>query len=1857
MIRSRKARARERPFQLENIQNLLEAAGLAVVLITPGREIAYMNPVAEAAWGESVGGRCYEVMRGEGGKCADCPLDEVFRGRAVAKRDMSMTAPEGQATRENLYMYLTGPESGKPFLLLVSTDLPGRKVLEREVRRERELSAALIESVNALIIGFDSEGEISFTNRAVERLAGLEEQQIRDKGVLDLVPEEYRSLARVYFGSPPGEPRAPEAVLIPVLNRDGSSRMVSWTYSPLPGAGSRAEGAIALGQDVTERFARRKRAEKLAEELIVVNTILARAGAATDLDEILEVALGALLSLPGYRCGAAYRMEKGGYSGSLVAQKGFSAAAPPEHATGTGKEFPGVAISRKEIVTASALEPGTHPVVSRIIRAEGLTGVVAVPLFVQGRPVGSLLLGHDLEPDAAKYSMELIRGAADALELGAENALLRLKAEEQAREATSLLKVAQALTGTLDLTSALVKVAAEAAGLLDVDRCDIWLYDEESGVLHSRAGHDWTPADRPSEAVPISENGAAAEAMRTLRPVAVHDAERDPRAYRSRDGTPPARSSLVVPLLTEGRFAGALTLDVTGRRRVFDEREISLIESFARQASIALHNASLVQELRESEERYRVLAEGGLVGLLLHDGESIVYANERLFEMTGYSREEIRTIEDVVGAVAPGQKEGVAGLVADPVGGGGAPPLNDIKLRAKDGSVLALQTLTQLISMGGRTLAMMAVVDVTQRVRAEEALKDSEERYRTIVETSRDPIVTVNRAGEILYANPSVFGVIGYTEEEITGRYLFEFIHPDDRERAARDFVNDWRTGSTIPNYPMRVIGQEGAVRHVEASSGLVGWPAEDGLQIFLVRDVTERKQRETDRDLQVRVDEAIAAIATRFVDTGDVREAIAETLEGAGELLGLRRVLYVELSEDGSVAAGVAEWRAEGAASVREKILGLESGRFQWWLEKLRSDGELSFSGLELAPPGEGTDFISSLDVGGLAVAPVMVRDEVAGVISFNSGDRHEWSMHEMSLLREMARTVSRAIEREQWVERLGRSEKFRTRITESIGEGLFVLADGVITWANRQASEIYGYSPGEMLGKTSDFLLPDPGRLEKIGTDMLEALSRDGVFVSEEKARRKDGAVIDTVLSITSLGVTEDGAGEVLAAVRDVTESKRMQEEIAAAAKAYSTLFSSASDAFFVHTLDGEIIDINERACQYTGLDRDELIGTSVIELFPEKLRGLYGARREEVVRDSVTAFEVHLLRKGGGRVPVEVTARLTWIRGERVVLAAMRDITERHSAEKENRRRARQLASLNEIVKVATSSLDLEAVVDDILRTAAEASGADAAMILLETHPGRAEYGPAATVGDLKGIEGLSDPEARRGFLSGVTGSDEGSRIICLSTERGDGRPPQLLDEMRKEGVAELLVVPLRSGDKRPGFMVMSAGEKGAFEERDLGFYDAAGAEIGVAVENSLIYRELAAEHERLSLLYRTAQGISGELEMDALLHRTAEEAARAVGAEHAAIALREPVSGEYEWRAFYNLDPGELEGAVLSQDRGIGWQVAETKRALLIRAESGPGGGLREQDAVAVALSLKRGGAVPLVSGDKVLGLLMLKLEESERGLSGEDVLLLEAIGRQAGVAVENARLYGQTRLHLEALEQAHRELMALDRMKSDFVSTVSHELRSPLAVIEGFAKTMVEHFDQIDRETERESLEIILKKSIALEGLIENILDMARIEEGRLEVYRDKLDLVELIEGVRADHESVDETHEIRFETGEQRIMVTADREKAEVALGNLVRNAVKFSPRGGRISINARAEGRFAMVSVADSGIGIHESELDRIFDRFYQVDSSEARSFPGSGLGLYITRELVQAMGGVVTVDSLPGRGSVFTFSLPLAR
>ena len=1049
---------------------------------------------------------------------------------------------------------------------------------------------------------------------------------------------------------------------------------------------------------------------------------------------------------------------------------------------------------------------------------------------------------------------------------------------------------------------------------------------------------------------------------------------------------------------------------------------------------------------------------------------------------------------------------------------------------------------------------------------------------------------------------------------------------------------------------------EDGTLVHAEVSAGLIGWPGDDALMILVIRDVTERKKREEEQELRLRVEEALADIITEFVDPREIYEAISYTLEETGKLLGADRAHYLELSRDGETVSCEAEWVDEECEPMKDKLQGFRTADYLWWGETMAAGRKVVSSDIEEVPEEAVREILRGENVLAVAIAPIFKGEKLAGFLSYSDVKKHrEWSLPEEEVLGKVAEIVSHALERKEWIEDLERSERFQAGVTEGIDEGLMVIGNGVVTWVNRRAYEMLGYGPEELIGQSTENLFPSPNQEESLALRAAKALMSGERYIREEKAKRKDGSLIDVMVTVGSLGILEEDSIEIVATIMDITESKKMREQAEAAAEAYSTIFAMAVDGLVVTTLDGEIKDVNERICAYTGLSREELLSENITDLVPQKVRHLFGDRRDEILRDGRTVFETKLVRKGGGTLPVEASSQLATVWGEEVLISALHDITERKKAEVEAERRAVQLASLNEILKAATRSLELDLASKDVLAASMGESGAESGVLILERPADTGAFDLMASQGFTPENLSKLDTDALKMELAELASGPGGAAVFDIPLGAEEERSGGIFDFFREEEFRCALLVPLKKEERVTGVLCLASERRRLFREEYRDFYNAAGAEIRVALQNAVIYRELAAEHERLALLYRSAQGISEQTGLDALLDTIAREAAEAVGADSALIAFIEPGRDEFVWRATYKLDMELLEGVSVPLDQGLGGEVVASKRAVLTEErEEIPEERVQEDPLAGIFLGMK-GIGVALVAGDKILGVLTLQYKE-ELKISDEDVLLLEAMGRHAGVGIENLMLYEETRLHLQALEVAHQELMELDRLKSDFVSTVSHELRSPLAVIEGFARTLVEHFDRIDPETEKESLEIILKKATILEGLIANILDMSRIEAGKLEVRFEVLDLRELCRRVMGDQERMVETHEIELVAPDREVKVVADPERVEVVLGNLMRNATKFSPEGGTVTISVRETGEMAEVSVTDEGIGVHMEEQERIFDRFYQVDSGENRAFSGTGLGLYITSELLRAMGGAITVDSEPGKGSTFTFTLPLA-
>jgi PAS domain S-box-containing protein len=224
----------------------------------------------------------------------------------------------------------------------------------------------------------------------------------------------------------------------------------------------------------------------------------------------------------------------------------------------------------------------------------------------------------------------------------------------------------------------------------------------------------------------------------------------------------------------------------------------------------------------------------------------------------------------------------------------------------------------------------------------------------------------------------------------------------------------------------------------------------------------------------------------------------------------------------------------------------------------------------------------------------------------------------------------------------------------------------------------------------------------------------------------------------------------------------------------------------------------------------------------------------------------------------------------------------------------------------------------------------------------------------------------------------------------------------------------------------------------------------------------------------------------------------------------------------------------------------------------------------------------------------------------------------------------------------------------EELKSTFVSIVSHELKTPVALIKGYAETLRREDADWDRETMQDSLDVIAEEADHLTHLIDSLLEASRIQAGGLKLEPTDVNLARLAEKVVDGFRTQTSSHTFELDFPADFPPSWGDPERLREVLSNLVSNAVKYSPEGGTVWVGGRMDQTGATVYVADQGIGIPAEEQDRIFERFYRVESGLHRSTEGTGLGLYLVKAIVEAHGGRVWVESAPGRGSIFMFTLP---
>ena len=285
------------------------------------------------------------------------------------------------------------------------------------------------------------------------------------------------------------------------------------------------------------------------------------------------------------------------------------------------------------------------------------------------------------------------------------------------------------------------------------------------------------------------------------------------------------------------------------------------------------------------------------------------------------------------------------------------------------------------------------------------------------------------------------------------------------------------------------------------------------------------------------------------------------------------------------------------------------------------------------------------------------------------------------------------------------------------------------------------------------------------------------------------------------------------------------------------------------------------------------------------------------------------------------------------------------------------------------------------------------------------------------------------------------------------------------------------------------------------------------------------------------------------------------------------------------------------------------------------------------------------AVPLLASGKALGVLEA-VNKSTSDYTEDDVTILETLAAVAALAMERDTLKHRMDVSLS-------ELAELDRLKSDFIAITSHELRTPLGVILGHATYLREAL----QPEYQQQVDVIIKHASRLKEIVDSVASMDNYRTGRARVRQQPISIAGVVKEVADSFSEMAAERQVALQAAlpPDDLLVEADATKISIALGNLVKNALTFTDKGGHVSIQTEAVPGYVKVSVVDDGIGIPLKDLPRIFDRFFQVERHLTRRHNGMGLGLSVAKVMIEMHGGRVWVESVEGKGSTFSFLLPL--
>jgi signal transduction histidine kinase len=479
----------------------------------------------------------------------------------------------------------------------------------------------------------------------------------------------------------------------------------------------------------------------------------------------------------------------------------------------------------------------------------------------------------------------------------------------------------------------------------------------------------------------------------------------------------------------------------------------------------------------------------------------------------------------------------------------------------------------------------------------------------------------------------------------------------------------------------------------------------------------------------------------------------------------------------------------------------------------------------------------------------------------------------------------------------------------------------------------------------------------------------------------------------------------------------------------------------------------------------------------------------------------------------------------------------------------------------------------------------------------------------------------------------------------------------EAMAAFGIRAFLGVPMMHRGRAIGSINVSKEVVGPFATGQIELLKTFADQAVIAIENVRLFRELQARTgeltqsvEKLTALGEVGRAVTSTLDVETVLDTIVSRASQLAGAAGCSIYEYDEGSQQFELRATHNDDTEFVEAlrtVPLRKGEGLMGRAADMREPIQIPDITQAGAYESSVRDTLIRFGYRALLAVPLLREDQIIGSLSFN-RKAPGEFPPEVVDVLKTFATQSALAIQNARLFRE-------IAGKSAQLEAASRHKSEFLANMSHELRTPLNAIIGFSEVLVDRLFGELTEKQDEYLKDIYASGQHLLSLINDILDLSKIEAGRMELEATDFDLPSAIDNAlilvreRASRRGITLGHDIDERLGS----IRGDERKVKQVLLNLLSNALKFTPEGGRIDVRAAPQDGMAEISVTDTGVGIAPEDQEAVFEEFRQVGTAD-KKVEGTGLGLALSRKFIELHGGRIWVESEVGKGSTFRFTLP---